>query len=59
MINIDITSLTIEVMHVDVSYAAPQAHKIVNVAFHQEYPLGMDLFNHMGSSNSIMSKMYT
>jgi hypothetical protein len=23
--------------HVDVSYAAPQAHGIVNVTFHQEY----------------------
>jgi hypothetical protein len=22
----------------DVSYAAPQAHKIINVALHQEYP---------------------
>jgi hypothetical protein len=26
---------------VDVSYAAPQVHGIVNVAFHQEYSLGI------------------
>jgi hypothetical protein len=26
---------------VDVSYAAPQAHGIVNVALHQEYSLGI------------------
>jgi hypothetical protein len=26
---------------VNVSYAAPQVHKIVNVALHQEYPLGI------------------
>jgi hypothetical protein len=26
---------------VNVSYAAPQAHGIVNVALHQEYPLGI------------------
>jgi hypothetical protein len=29
------------VMIVDVSYAAPQAHKIINVALHQEYSLGI------------------
>jgi hypothetical protein len=28
-------------MLVDVSYAAQQAHGIVNVAFHQEYSLGI------------------
>jgi hypothetical protein len=26
---------------VDVSYAAPQGHEIVNVALHQEYSLGI------------------
>jgi hypothetical protein len=26
---------------VDVSYAAPQVHRIVNVALHQEYYLGI------------------
>jgi hypothetical protein len=26
---------------VDVSYEAPQAHKIVNVALHHEYPPGI------------------
>jgi hypothetical protein len=26
---------------VDISYAAPQAHKIVNVALHQVYSLGI------------------
>jgi hypothetical protein len=28
-------------MLVDVSYVAPQAHGIVNVALHREYPLGI------------------
>jgi hypothetical protein len=28
-------------MLVDVSYAAPQAHEIVNVALHWEYSLGI------------------
>jgi hypothetical protein len=28
-------------MLVDVSYGAPQAHGIVNVALHQEYSLGI------------------
>jgi hypothetical protein len=28
-------------MIVDVSYAAPQAHRIINVALHQEYSLGI------------------
>jgi hypothetical protein len=28
-------------MLVDVSYVAPQVYGIVNVAFHQEYPLGI------------------
>jgi hypothetical protein len=28
-------------MLVDVSYAAPQAHAIVNVALHREYSLGI------------------
>jgi hypothetical protein len=26
---------------IDVSYAASQAHGIINVAFHQEYPTGI------------------
>jgi hypothetical protein len=26
---------------VDVSYAAPQAHRIINVALHREYSLGI------------------
>jgi hypothetical protein len=31
----------------DVSYAAPQAHRIVNVALHQEYSLGIVfIFSH-------------
>jgi hypothetical protein len=29
------------VVTVDISYAAPQAHEIVNVALHQEYSLGI------------------
>jgi hypothetical protein len=28
-------------MLVDISYAAPQAHGIVNVALYREYPLGI------------------
>jgi hypothetical protein len=28
-------------MLVDISYAAPQVHEIVNVALHQEYSLGI------------------
>jgi hypothetical protein len=32
---------------VDVSYAAPQAHKIINVALHREYPPGIIfIFSH-------------
>jgi hypothetical protein len=30
-----------EIIVVDISYAAPQAHGIVNVALHQEYSLGI------------------
>jgi hypothetical protein len=30
-----------EMVHVDVSYAAPQAHGIVNVALHCEYSPGI------------------
>jgi hypothetical protein len=30
-----------ECTHVDVSYASPQAHGLVNVALHREYPLGI------------------
>jgi hypothetical protein len=32
---------TAQEMLVDVSYAAPQVHGIVNVAFHQEYSPGI------------------
>jgi hypothetical protein len=28
-------------MLVDISYAAPQAHRIVNITLHQEYPIGI------------------
>jgi hypothetical protein len=35
------TSTMAPEMLVDVSYAAPQAHGIVNVALHQEYYLGI------------------
>jgi hypothetical protein len=28
---------------VDVSYEAPQAHEIINVELHREYPLGIVL----------------
>jgi hypothetical protein len=31
----------VQEMLVDVSYAAPQVHGIVNVALHQEYSLGI------------------
>jgi hypothetical protein len=45
-------------MIVDVSYAPPQVHGIVNVTLHREYHLGIVLFSPKGSSNSIMSKAY-
>jgi predicted nicotinamide N-methyase len=32
-----ITSLHSPIMTIDVCYATPQAHRIVNVALHQEY----------------------
>jgi hypothetical protein len=32
---------TLSEAYVDVSYAAPQAHRIVNAALHQEYSLGI------------------
>jgi hypothetical protein len=33
---------------IDVSYAAPQAHEIVNVALHREYSLGIVLIFSQG-----------
>jgi hypothetical protein len=44
---------------VDVSYAAPQAHKIVNVALHWEYSLGIVLIFFKGGRIYIMSKTNT
>jgi hypothetical protein len=44
---------------VDVSYAALQVHVIVNIHFIGCIFQVSYLFNPMGSSNSIMSKMYT
>jgi hypothetical protein len=38
----------ITIVVVDVSYAAPQAHGIVNVAFHWEYLLGIILIVSQG-----------
>jgi hypothetical protein len=36
---------------VDASYAAPQEHGIVNVAFHREYSLGIIfIFSHGGKN---------
>jgi hypothetical protein len=42
---------------VDVSYAAPQAHEIVNVALHREYPPNIVFIFSKGGSTSIMSKI--
>jgi hypothetical protein len=41
---------------VDVSYAAPQAHRIVNIALHREYPPVSYLYFPKGLKISIMSK---
>jgi hypothetical protein len=46
-------------MLVDVLYAAPQAHGIVNIALHQEYSLGSYLIFPKGGRISIMSKTNT
>jgi hypothetical protein len=43
-------------MLVDVLNAAPQAHKIVNVAFHWEYSPGIIFIFSHGRKISIMSK---
>jgi hypothetical protein len=45
-------------MLVDVSYVAPQAHEIVNVALHHEYYLGIVFIFSQGRT-SIMSKANT
>jgi hypothetical protein len=42
-------------VHVDVSYAAPQAHKIVNVALHREYSPGIVFIFPKGRRISIIS----
>jgi hypothetical protein len=41
---------------VDVSYAAPQAHRIANVALHREYSQGIIFIFSEGGRISIMSK---
>jgi hypothetical protein len=41
---------------VDVSYAAPQVHEIVNVALHREYSPGIVFIFFKGGRISIMSK---
>jgi hypothetical protein len=46
-------------MLVDVSYAAPQAHGIVNVALHQEYSAGIIFIFSQGRRISVMSKTNT
>jgi hypothetical protein len=43
-------------MTADVSYAALQAHEIVNVALHQEYSPGIVFIFSNGGRISIMSK---
>jgi hypothetical protein len=43
-------------MLVDVSYAAPQAHGIINVALHREYSPGIVLYFPKGERISIMTK---
>jgi hypothetical protein len=42
-----LTALTV----VDVSYAAPQVHEIVNVALHREYSLGIIFIFSQGRKN--------
>jgi hypothetical protein len=37
----DVVCTKITQMHIDVSYAAPQSHVIVNVALHREYSRGI------------------
>jgi hypothetical protein len=44
---------------VDVSYAAPQAHGIVNVALHREYSPGIVFIFSQGGRISIISKTNT
>jgi hypothetical protein len=44
---------------VDVSYAALQAHKIINVALHREYSLDIVFIFTKGGRISIMSKTNT
>jgi hypothetical protein len=46
-------------MYVDVSYASPQEHGIVNVALHGSILQVSYLFNPKGGSNSIISKTNT
>jgi hypothetical protein len=46
-------------MFVDISYAAPQAHGIVNVALHREYSPGIVFIFPRGGKISIMSKTNT
>jgi predicted nicotinamide N-methyase len=46
-------------MLVDVSYAAPQAHRNVNVELHQEYPPNIIFIFSHGRKYSIMSKINT
>jgi hypothetical protein len=43
-------------MLVDVSYAAPQAHRILNAALHREYSLGIVFIFSQGGRIFIMSK---
>jgi hypothetical protein len=44
---------------VDVSYVAPQVHRIVNVALHREYSPGIIFIFPKGGRKSIMSKTNT
>jgi hypothetical protein len=44
---------------VDISYAAPQAHIIINVALQLEYSPGIILYFPKGENTSIMSKINT
>jgi hypothetical protein len=48
----------INILYVDISYAALQAHRIINVAPHREYSLGI-VFIFAQGSTSIMSKINT
>jgi hypothetical protein len=49
----------LDFVHVDISYVASQAHKIVNVALHRDYSPGIVFIFSKGGSTSVMSMINT